>query len=359
MVKYRNTELLNTNIPSEISEFFTVELANYLVIKDGHVICSNIKSDFQILTIENIKDKLGFFKENPFLLDYSNKIYQKNLNNINSGLFIDVPKNFRTRSTLHVFYIQENADLINNTIIRLNENAELSYFEYLYNMTGSKINFVSNSIIEENAILSYAGISNFTEKAEVSIIRNSYVRRYGRSKYSLAEVSDAFTEANTNVFLEEEYANSSVKNVAITANKQVVSIKQLIEHNAPYTEGYIENYGVSNNLSSLMFEGVGKINKKMKQSIARQQNKGIVLGINSRLDANPILLIDEYDVEASHGAAIGKVDEEQLYYLMSRGLTLKNAERLIISGFLSPIMKLLTTDELRNKFIKCVERKTL
>ena len=108
-----------------------------------------------------------------------------------------------------------------------------------------------------------------------------------------------------------------------------------------------------------VFEGIGKINKNMKRSIARQSNKGIVLGINSRLDANPLLLIDEFDVIASHGAAIGKMDDEQLYYLMSRGLTLKNAERLIISGFLSPVLKKLSTDELKEDFVLTVENKTL
>jgi Fe-S cluster assembly protein SufD len=97
----------------------------------------------------------------------------------------------------------------------------------------------------------------------------------------------------------------------------------------------------------------------MKRSVARQSNRGIVLGNKSRLDANPLLLIDEFDVVASHGAAIGKMDEEQLYYLMSRGLTLKNAERLIISGFLSPVLEKLTTDGLKEEFIVTVEEKTL
>ncbi len=108
----------------------------------------------------------------------------------------------------------------------------------------------------------------------------------------------------------------------------------------------------------MVFEGIGKINKNMKRSIARQSNKGIVLGENSRLEANPLLLIDEYDVVASHGASIGKIDDEQLYYLMSRGLSLKVAERLIISGFLSPVLKVLSTNMLKEDFISTVETKT-
>ncbi|MCK5387782.1 MAG: SufD family Fe-S cluster assembly protein [Candidatus Izimaplasma sp.] len=330
MIKYNDITKLKKNIPSEIRKFFTEKLNNYLVIIDGEVIIKNLQSSFEKLSI-----------------------------NYNNVMDIVVPRNFSEKETLHIFYIQENTDSVINTKITLKENAELNYFEYLFSNTESKVDFVSDSYISENAKLRYSGISKFNKNSKVSVIRNSNISRYGSSIYSIAEVSDADADLRINMFLDGDYANAVAKTVAITSKKQKVRIKQIIEHNAPDTEGYIENYGVSNNDSSLIFEGVGKINKNMKRSIARQQNKGIVLGENSRLDANPLLLIDEYDVEASHGAAIGKIDEEQLYYLMSRGLTLKNAERLIISGFLSPIIKQLTTDELIEDFLEVVKRKTL
>ena len=356
MIEYCETKLLNKNIPSEISKFFTDELTNYLVIKDGFIIVSNLTEDYKKLTIKNISENLSVFEENSFLLKYNDESFQKN---INSGLLIDVPKNFISSSNLHIFYVQENSDLNNNTVIIINENSEFSYFEYLYNSGESKINFSSNSIVKENAKLTYVGISNFDKDTKLNLIRNSFISRYGRSLYSLAEVNDGITDSKTFMLLEDEYAYGSVKTVAISSDNQKIKIKQLIEHGAPNTEGYIENYGVANNSSALLFEGIGKIGKGMKRSIARQQNRGIVLGENARLDANPLLLIDEYDVEASHGAAIGKIDEEQLYYLMSRGLTKKDAERLIISGFLSPITELLKSDELINDFIISVEKKTL
>ncbi len=342
MTSYVKTELLNKNIPSEISKFLTEDLTNYLVIKDGHILVNKLEKNFKNLSVKSINEKSHI-----------------ELENVNSGLEIIVPKNFSEKGTLHIFYLQENADITNSTKIELGKNSELRYFEYLFNMTKSNIKFLTNSYISENAKLTYSAISNFNKEANVNIIRNSYVSRYGSSFYSVAEVNDASTTSTINIFLNGDYASATAKTVAITSDEQIVKIKQVIEHNAPETEGYIENYGVSNNQSSLEFEGVGKINKSMKRSIARQQNRGIVLGENSRLEANPLLLIDEFDVEASHGAAIGKIDEEQLYYLMSRGLTLKNAERLIITGFLSPIIKLLTTDELIEDFTSVVNRKTL
>ncbi len=360
-MKFHRSKLLNDKIPSELNKFFTEELTNYLVIKDGHIIKNHVKDNNII--IEDIEDtitnKPKIFSQNPFLTEYKSDAYQYNLEEVNSGVFIEVGKNKVIKDTLHVFYVQENNDLVNNTLIILGENSELSYFEYLINMTDSSINFVSNSIVNENAKLIYSGLSNLNNKAIVSVNRNSYVRRYGNSLYSIAEVNDGITDSNTFIELQDVYAVGTSKTVAITSNEQEMKIRQLIEHNAPDTEGYIENYGVSNNSSFLVFEGVGKINKDMKRSIARQSNRGIVLGKTSRLDANPLLLIDEFDVVASHGAAIGKMDEEQLYYLMSRGLTLKNAEKLIISGFLSPVTELLSTKELIEDFVRSVEKKTL
>ena len=69
-----------------------------------------------------------------------------------------------------------------------------------------------------------------------------------------------------------------------------------------------------------------------------QKTKGIILDDESQISANPILEIDEYDVIASHGASIGAIDDEELYYLMSRGLTKEVAERMIINGLIYPFL---------------------
>ncbi|QMS84446.1 SufD family Fe-S cluster assembly protein [Candidatus Xianfuyuplasma coldseepsis] len=364
MKSFEIKPLKDNVIPGHIQDLLVDDLTNYIIIKDGHILTKELSSAFDEVLIESyehaLPEYINHFLDTEFVNDFAadDAVYDYNINHVNSGLLIHVPKNTYVEERLHVFYIQADGDLVHNTRLILEPNAELSYFEYLYNESASNINFVTNSIVKENASLQYSGISNLDENATCDIRRNSYVSRYGKSHYSVAEVNDGDIDNNTNIFLQEKYASGTSKTVAITSNNQAAIYKQMIEHNAPETEGYIENYGVSNHASQLTFEGVGKINKNMKRSVARQSNRGIVLGNDSRLDANPLLLIDEYDVEASHGAAIGKIDEEQLYYLMSRGLTLKVAERLIISGFLSPVLRILSTDALRNDFIQKVEVKT-
>lgn len=355
---FHKVKLLSDEMPMMIQQLFTTEFTNYVVVKDGHIIAQKLESTFDKLQLTSLEDE----QSNPIygeITDYEDDAYQYNKDEANSGLLIQVPRNQVFPDTLHVFYIQEQPEFVNNTFLKLESNSELHYFEYFANMGEGHFNFVSNSIVGENARLEYTALSKLSEKVAASLIRNSYVSRYGSSLYNIAEVNDSLTDSKMNIYLNDKYAVAEAKTVAITSNEQEARFRQLIEHNAPETEGYIENYGVSNNQSILVFEGIGSIKKNMKRSVARQSNKGIVLGANSRLDANPLLLIDEFDVIASHGAAIGKMDEEQLYYLMSRGLTLNNAQRLIISGFLSPVLKKLSTNELKEDFILTVETKTL
>jgi Fe-S cluster assembly protein SufD len=362
MERFELIPLQNDEIPSKI-QTLTDGLENVVIIKDGHILKKDLSEEFSTVYVgsygEALPGKIDAFLETEYCNEFSDDAYDYNINNVNSGLFVHVPKNLRVAKQLHVIYIQENVDLVQNTRLVLEDNSELDYFEYLYNEKDASINFVSNSVVKENSRLKYSAIVRFNQKAVVFMTRNSYIYRYGNSSYSIAEVSDATTISNTHIYLQEEFAVGTSKTVAITNKTQDASFKQLIEHKAPETEGYIENYGVSNNESTLVFEGIGKINKNMKRSIARQSNKGIILSEKSQLEANPLLLIDEYDVIASHGAAIGKIDDEQLYYLMSRGLTLNQAERLIISGFLSPVLRMLQSDSLKEEFISIVEEKTL
>lgn len=362
MERFELIPLNDNEIPNKITSLIE-GLENVVVIKDGHIIKKELTEDFNKVYIgsysEALPEKIDTFLATEYCNSFSDDAYDYNVNNVNSGLLIHTPKNFATKKQLHVIYLQSKIDLVNNTRLVLEANSELNYFEYLYNESDASINFVSNSIIKENAKLKYTAVSRFSEKAVVFVTRNSYVSRYGNASYSVAEVNDSTTISNTHIYLQEDYASGTSKTVAITNKQQDASFKQLIEHNAKETEGFIENYGVSNNESVLVFEGIGKINKGMKRSVARQSNNGIILGKKSRLEANPLLLIDEYDVEASHGAAIGKIDDDQLYYLMSRGLTLSAAERLIISGFLSPVLRVLQSDNFKEDFINIVEEKTL
>ena len=147
-----------------------------------------------------------------------------------------------------------------------------------------------------------------------------------------------------NVELVKEGANAFVELLALGSNASE-TFNQSIIHNAIHTESNISNFGIAMAGSKIVFDTTGKINKKMAKSICRQLSKGVVMDDDSEVTSKPILLIDEYDVVANHGASIGKMSDESLFYLMSRGLTKTEAFLLILEGILRPFIdKILDKD---------------
>src|SRR5699024_12600025 len=91
--------------------------------------------------------------------------------------------------------------------------------------------------------------------------------------------------------------------------------------------------------TTAIYNAIEKIEDGATRANAEQESRVLMLSKGARVDANPILLIDEDDVTAGHAASVGRIDELQMYYLQSRGITPDEAKRLIIHGFLAPVVK--------------------
>lgn len=110
-------------------------------------------------------------------------------------------------------------------------------------------------------------------------------------------------------------------------------------HNVGLTKAIMSNYGVAKNESSIIFSGVNHILKNSKKSSTSQNAKIIVFDEKARGIASPILKIDENEVQASHGAIVGRLNDDHMFYLMSRGLSKNEAREVITRGYLEPIKK--------------------
>ncbi|PKK96291.1 MAG: Fe-S cluster assembly protein SufD, partial [Tenericutes bacterium HGW-Tenericutes-3] len=166
-------------------------------------------------------------------------------------------------------------------------------------------------------------------------------------------VSDVI-DAKMHVDLIGDGAEVKMRAVAISSDHNVQNIDVLIVHKAPNTFGDMTNIGIANKQGKIVLNGVEKIEKGMKHANAFQTLKGIITSDEAVVEVNPILLIDEYDVKAGHGATIGKIEEDVLYYLRSRGLTLAEAEKLIINGFLRPVIDEIDDEPLKERFVSVV-----
>jgi Fe-S cluster assembly scaffold protein SufB len=126
-------------------------------------------------------------------------------------------------------------------------------------------------------------------------------------------------------------------------------------HTERDTYANMTNYGVTEGKSTLQFSGTGHIINGAKNSKTHQNAKIMVFDPACLGRADPILKIDENEVEASHAATVGKVNDEHLFYLCSRGLTKQEAKRVITLGYLNPILQFFTDEPLKNELSSLIE----
>ena len=158
-----------------------------------------------------------------------------------------------------------------------------------------------------------------------------------------AEFEGAFADFSKNggtfhlqVNLLGQGAKATWKSASICAGSKKVFDTNII-HEVGNTEGLMENYGIVSESGKLHFKGTSSIRKGAKGSATRQNAKIIIFDPGCDGRADPILEIDENDVKASHGAVVGKLNDEHIFYLCSRGLSPEQAKRLITLGYIRPI----------------------
>ena len=177
-------------------------------------------------------------------------------------------------------------------------------------------------------------LASFSSFPNVKINVNVYDN--GVFDGAFADFSKTSGTFSLTVNLLSPLAKASWVSSSICSNGKKVFDTNLI-HEVGHTAGIMENYGIAKEGGKLHFLGTSHIKKGAKGSSTRQSAKIIIFDPNCDGRCAPILKIDENDVKASHAAIVGKLSDEHIFYLCSRGLSLEQAKRLITLGYLKPI----------------------
>ncbi len=286
---------------------------------DINIDYNNSNSNSELVTIENNKVVIKLNK------DINSKTIKVN-HNINNSM-----------NNYSVEYVIEN-----------NVDVDIIETFNILNKSDSLFNISVKS--GDNSHTKIYSIDNIENNNKYVFNRNSELKRDSSLKYYIGLFSDTNLDMclDTTLIGEGSEATVDLVTIATEGNTQNLDIK--VNHMAENTTGIINNSAVVGGKSKVVINGTGKINRGMKGSSAKQTTRGTILSKEGKLQANPFLLIDEYDVAASHGAAIGKISDEGLFYLMSRGLTKKDAEKLIVAGFINPILSKIADEETKEVF---------
>ena len=157
------------------------------------------------------------------------------------------------------------------------------------------------------------------------------------------------TNISETVYLNETGATFNTIVVLLGLKNSVINSDIKIYHNTNNTNSDLKVYAVIKDGAKINLDNNAYIKKNSYQSKAYQGAKGLSLSKIGRILVNPNLYIDEYDVMASHGVAMGSLNMDDLFYLMSRGLTKEEASQIVIMGFIEPILVAIDNEEITNE----------
>jgi Fe-S cluster assembly protein SufD len=166
--------------------------------------------------------------------------------------------------------------------------------------------------------------------------------------YNVA-TTDKTASLNETIALEEEGATCNILNVLLVGDKAHFASNIFINHLKKHTTSDFQNYAIAVDNANMILNNNAKIVQGASKSIVRQKAKGLTLSSTAKIKAMPNLYIDEYDVIANHAASIGSISKEDLFYLMSRGLEERDAAKLIVLGFVQPLLDKIADESLRKE----------
>ncbi len=353
----RNVEIAEYGINSD--DFAVIQKNNtivYINIPEKYADKVVIKDIFTAMNDDHIKDSF------MSVVDYAeSKVTAVHYTLLNAGLFIDVKDNTVIEEPLQYIVISDKEQsLFNHVTIQVGNNAKFNFIEnYVNNQKEDNAPFslVSEVVAHEGAQINYSSITNQPGEKRGTILRRGLTYKDSLINWNVAAMdeADVYHDNTTNILGDGSEAN--LKIVTLGVKEQKTYFNSEVVNQGLSSKGDILQHGVLLDRSHIVFNGVGFIVKGATGSNAYQSSRMLTLSSEAKADANPMLLIDENDVMAGHGASLGRIDEEQLYYLQSRGLTRKESSRLLVHGFLSPVISELTVDKIKELVTVLIDEK--
>lgn len=221
-----------------------------------------------------------------------------------------------------------------------------------------ELNDYDNINVHVDAFKSGSMILYNTQDKPLSL--NMNIELLEGATFKLYNITTSTKDANITIACDMPYKNSNFESLNVVLSGKDAKYKSsiTINHLAPLTSSELSVYAIAKDNANVVLDNNAYIKKAASKSVAHQKAKGLTLNKTSLIKALPNLYIDEYDVIANHAASIGSLNPEDLFYLMSRGLTKEEASKIIIMGFIMPLIDKISDEETKkmilNKFLEQV-----
>lgn len=274
---------------------------------------------------------------------------------VNSGVFIYIPKNVAVEEIIESHFVQNNLvdeAFVKHVLIVADENSSVSYVERFESVGDKKntANIVVEVIAKQGAKVQFAAVDTLGQSTDAYVNRRGYLEKDATINWALGIMNDGNVIADFDSELRGDGSHSQVNVIGISTGRQVQGIDTRVTNYAPHSVGHILQHGVILDKSTLTFNGIGFASP-------RPPSESMSTRLSCWASANFAPLIDENEVTAGHAASVGQVDDEQLFYLTSRGISEAEAKRLVIRGFLGAVIRSIPSSTLQKELVDMIEQK--
>lgn len=327
-------------------------LAGVATQYESEVVYHNLEKKFNKLgvifldTDTAYKKHPGLFKEyfSKIVPTTDNKFAALNTATWSGGTFIYVPKGVKVKIPLQTYFRINSKDMgqFERTLIIADEGSEVHYIEGCTAPVYSSDSLhaaVVEVIVKPGARVRYTTIQNWSSNVYNLVTKRATVYKKGIMEWVDCNLGSKVTMKYPAVYLLEPEAHGEILSIALANAGQTLDAGAKAVHIAPNTSSLINSKSICLNGGRSSYRGLVQITKSAKNSKSQVNCDALILDDISQTDTYPTNNISTANCEIGHEASVSKVNEEQLFYLMSHGLSSAEASALIVSGFIETIVK--------------------
>ena len=319
---------------------------------DSEVVYHDMKEELTKLGVI-FSDPETAFKEHPDIFkeyfgtvipSLDNKFAALNSAVWSGGSFIYVPKGVKIDYPLQAYFRinSESMGQFERTLIIADEGSQIHYVEGCTAPTYTSASLhsaVVEIICKKNSRVRYTTIQNWSGNVYNLVTKRAIAEEGAVMEWVDGNLGSRVTMKYPSVYLNGEGAHGEVLSIAFAGDGQHQDAGGKIVHNAPNTTSKIISKSISKNGGRTSYRGLIKASKNATNCKSNVVCDALMLDENSQSDTYPYIEVDNDQVTIEHEARVSKIGEEQLFYMMSRGLTEEDASAMIVNGFIEPLVK--------------------
>ncbi|MFQ3293912.1 MAG: Fe-S cluster assembly protein SufD [Halobacteriales archaeon] len=322
--------------------------------------------------LDRAEEKNRVTPENVEVLEWSEALAEHgDLIEEQFGSVVDPQENYLTAlstalfSTGTVVYVPEGVDaqdvtirttmnsrsLFNYTLVITEQSSSATILERQETGEGAETPRYYSGIVEivagENSNVQYGTLQNLSEETYNYTLKQGTAGTYAEIDWIEGNIGSRLTKTEVSTRLAGEASETKIVGAFFGHEDQHFDLDSKVWHRGEHTTADLVTRGVIDDVARSVYEGVQDVGREAWDTNSYQRENTLMLSDESEADASPKLIINNHDTEASHSATVGQVDEEDLFYMISRGVGRREARNMLVEGFFVPVLEEIEIDEFR------------